>query len=65
MKKQLNKKLLLNKSTVVSLENREMKSLKGGYISAPGYTCYSECYYCTEARYCNPRLSLEACTVGC
>ena len=65
MKKKLMKKLLLNKSTVVSLNNNDMKQLKGGYISAPGFTCYSVCYYCSEPRYCNWQLTMEACTRGC
>jgi natural product precursor len=65
MKKKLAKKLLLNKSTVVSLNHNDMKHLRGGYISAPQYTCYSDCYYCSEPRYCDPRLTMEACTNPC
>ena len=54
MKKNLNKKLLLNKKTVVSLESNEMKDMKGGYISAGG-TCMTDCgTYCTYPEYCDP-----------
>lgn len=53
MKKQLNKKLLLNKTTVVSLEGKEMKDMKGGYISAGGTCLDTDCNtYCTYPEYC-------------
>ena len=60
MKKNLNKKLLLNKNTVVSLETKEMKDMKGGYISAGG-TCLSDCADCTNPAYCkaNPTRNLS------
>jgi natural product precursor len=46
--KTFEKKLSLNKKTVVDLDNREMKKIYGG-ISTGVYTCYP-CTYamCTE-----------------
>ncbi len=61
MKKQLTKKLLLNKNTVVSLESNEMKDAKGGYLSAAGYTCWTDCAYCTDAQYCSPVYTRVGC----
>lgn len=45
MKQRLSKKLLLNKSTVVSLDSLEMKNMKGGdtYPNCTIYTNYVQC----------------------
>jgi natural product precursor len=51
MKKNLSKKLLLNKNTVVSLDTRELNDMRGGYISWRG-TCLSDCDDCTHPAYC-------------
>lgn len=52
MKKRLNKKLFLNKSTVVSLESKEMKHANGGKGSFY-YTCITACLFCTDPEYCD------------
>ncbi len=54
MKKNLSKKLLLNKNTVVSLDSNSLKDMKGGYISAGGTCIDTDCdTYCTYPEYCN------------
>ena len=54
MKKHLEKKLSLNKITIVSLESKEMNHMKGGRPSLD-YTCFdTDCgQYCTLPPYCN------------
>jgi hypothetical protein len=51
MKKNLNKKLSLRKSTVTNLERRTMKDIRGGYITAscpePPFNCVTDEHNCT------------------
>lgn len=51
MKKNLSKKLFLNKYTVVSLNRIALNEMKGGFISWRG-TCLSDCDDCTDPEYC-------------
>ena len=60
MKKNLSKKLLLNKVTIVSLDEREMRHMKGGHISAGG-TCVTDCDHCTDPIYCGPIPTVSGC----
>ena len=51
MKKNISKKLFLNKCTVVSLDRSSLNEMRGGYISFKG-TCLSDCDDCTHPAYC-------------
>ncbi len=39
MKKELTRKLVLNKKTISNLDNREMKSIRGATLARPSCAC--------------------------
>jgi hypothetical protein len=54
--REFNKKLVLNKKTVVNLNQEDLQSIKGGYEKTTLYWCVSR-NYCSELpRICETRL---------
>lgn len=63
MKKKFNQKLVLNKMTIAHLGRRDLKQLKGGYIT---HTCGMGGYTCPEDYTCNGAYTCDVnCTVTC